>query len=92
MGQVRDMDADMDANIVHSPEQSRFETESGEAFLTYEQSDGTVVFTHTIVPPEMSGQGVAGELATAGVGWARGEGHAVEAQCAYVRGWLEKHG
>ena len=82
----------MTVDVAHVPEQSRFEAEGGEAFLTYERADGKVAFLHTIVPPEHGGRGVAGALATAAVGWAREEGLEIEARCSYVRSWLEKHG
>lgn len=82
----------MSVDVQHRPEQSRFEAEGGEAFLSYEVADGVVAFTHTIVPPEHGGKGVAGALATTAVGWARGEGLDIDARCSYVRSWLEKHG
>lgn len=84
----------MDVDVVHRPEQSRFEAEvEGElAFLSYERSDGGVAMTHTIVPPHLEGQGVAGSLAQSAVDWARGQGLEIEPQCSYVRSWLAKHG
>ena len=84
----------MDVDVVHRPEQSRFEAEvEGEvAFLSYERTDGSAVMTHTIVPPQLEGRGIAGHLAQTAVGWARAEGLEVEPQCSYVRGWLAKHG
>ena len=84
----------MDVDVVHRPEQSRFEAEvEGEvAFLSYERTDGSAVMTHTIVPPQLEGRGIAGRLVETAVGWARGEGLEVEPQCSYVRGWLAKHG
>ena len=81
----------MSVDVVHRPEQSRFEAEGGAAFLTYEVSDGVVAFLHTVVPPEHGGKGVAGALATEAVGWARGQGLNIDARCSYVRGWLEKN-
>ena len=84
----------MDVDVVHRPEQSRFEAEveGGVAFLSYERAGGTAVMTHTIVPRELEGRGIAGHLAQAAVGWARGEGLDIEPQCSYVRSWLQKHG
>lgn len=82
----------MSVDVVHRPEQSRFEAEGGEAFLTYEVADGVAVFLHTVVPPERGGRGVAGALATNAVGWARGEGLDIDARCSYVRSWLTKNG
>ena len=83
----------MTVDVVHRPEQSRFEAEvEGEvAFLSYERAGGTAVMTHTIVPPAIGGRGVGASLASAAVGWARGEGLEVDPQCSYVRSWLEKH-
>lgn len=84
----------MSVDVVHLPEQSRFEAQvDGEtAFLSYEREGDAVVMTHTIVPPEIGGRGVAGALAGAAVGWAREQGLAVDAQCSYVRSWLSKQG
>jgi hypothetical protein len=81
-------------DVVHRPEQSRFEAavQGGTAVLAYEQRGDTVVMTHTVVPPEAEGQGVASALATAAVGWARGEGLDIDPQCSYVRSWLQRHG
>jgi predicted GNAT family acetyltransferase len=84
----------MDVDVVHRAEQSRFEAEvEGQtAFLSYERADPAVVMTHTIVPVELEGRGIAGHLAENAVQWARQEGLQIEAQCSYVRGWLSKHG
>lgn len=82
----------MDVDVVHRPEQSRFEAEvAGEtAFLTYERADGTVVMTHTVVPRDLEGRGIAGRLASTAVGWARAQELEIKAQCSYVRHWLAK--
>lgn len=82
----------MDVDVVHRSEQSRFEAEvEGEvAFLSYERGDGTVAMTHTIVPRAVEGRGIAGELARTAVGWAREEGLQIDAQCSYVRSWLQR--
>jgi predicted GNAT family acetyltransferase len=84
----------MDVDVVHRPEQSRFEAEvAGEtAFLSYERAGDTAVMTHTIVPRELEGRGIAGHLAQSAVDWARQEGLQIDPQCSYVRSWLEKHG
>ncbi len=84
----------MDVDVVHKPEQCRFEAEvEGEvAFLTYERLGDTAVLTHTVVPPEVEGRGVAASLARTAVDWARGEGLEVDTQCPYVRGWLAENG
>ena len=83
----------MSVKIVHRPEQSRFETEvdGRTAYLTYERAGDTVVMTHTLVPPEIGGRGVAADLTAAAVGWAREQGLQIDPQCSYVRSWLSKH-
>lgn len=83
----------MSVEVTHRPEQSRFtaEVDGQTAFLTYEQGAGTVAMTHTIVPPEIGGRGVAGDLTAAAVAWARNQDLTIDAQCSYVHGWLAKH-
>ena len=80
--------------MVHRPEQSRFEAEvDGDvAFLSYERAGGTAVLTHTIVPRQLEGRGIAGHLARTAVDWARAEELEIDPQCSYVRSWLKKNG
>jgi predicted GNAT family acetyltransferase len=84
----------MTVDVVHRPEQSRFEAavKGGPAALVYEIDGRTVTMLHTVVPIEAEGQGVGSALASAAVGWARAEGLEIVPQCSYVRGWLERHG
>ena len=84
----------MDVDVVHLPDRSRFEArvEGQTAYLTYAQEGGTVAMTHTIVPPEIGGRGIAGELTRTAVQWARDAELEVDPQCSYVRAWLHKHG
>jgi hypothetical protein len=92
------------SDVTHVPHRSRFEVREGghTAVLTYELDDlddasttgsatPTVSLLHTVVPEELGGRGIGGELADAGVRWARSEGYQVNAVCAFVRGWLDKH-
>ncbi len=84
----------MDVDVVHLPDQDRFEAEvEGEtAFLTYERSGDTVAMTHTIVPRPIEGRGVAARLTRTAVDWAKGEGLQIDPQCSYVRAWLSRNG
>ena len=79
-------------DVRHDPDRSRFEAvvDGTTAYLSYERSEGTVVMTHTVVPPRIGGRGVAGELTRTAVEWAREQGLAVDPQCSYVRSWLAK--
>ena len=84
----------MDVDVVHRPDQDRFEAEvEGEtAFLTYHRQGDVVAMTHTIVPRPIEGRGVAARLTRTAVEWARGEGLQIDPQCSYVRAWLSRHG
>ena len=48
------------ADVTHSPDTARFESRG--AYLSYVRSDDTLDIQHTIVPPELEGQGVGGAL------------------------------
>lgn len=84
----------MDIDVVHRPDLSRFEADvdGDTAFLAYERTEGAVAMTHTIVPRQLEGRGIAAELVAAAVGWARAEGLEIDPQCSYVRSWLAQHG
>ena len=59
--------------------------------LDYQLQPGRVVFTHTGVPPAYAGQGLATQLVTAGLSWARAQGLKVQADCSYVAAVLQRH-
>ncbi len=79
--------------VQHLPDAGRFQAvvESTTAYLSYERSGSTVAMTHTIVPAEIGGRGIAGELTRTAVEWARAEGLTIDPQCSYVRSWLARH-
>jgi predicted GNAT family acetyltransferase len=83
----------MSAEVVHVPEQSRFEVagEPEPAVLLYDKSDGEVSLLHTVVPVEMEGRGVGSDLVEAAVGWARAEQLEVVPVCSFVQDWLTRH-
>jgi predicted GNAT family acetyltransferase len=77
-------------DVTHSPASSRFE--AGAAYLAYEQSGDTFTIEHTVVPPELEGQGLGGKLVQEAVDYARKEGLELVAHCSFAKGWLERHG
>ena len=83
----------MGVPVEHQPDQSRFtaQVEGQTAFLTYERGTDVVAMTHTIVPRELEGRGIAGDLTRTAVQWARAQGLSIDAQCSYVRSWLQKN-
>lgn len=86
------------ASVTHHPEQQRFSLTFGdkEAVLDYrllgDQSGATkpagVDFTHTWVPPELRGKGLAEKLVREGLQWARAEGLVIQASCWYAAKFL----
>lgn len=62
-----------------------------EAQLVYRAGGDRLVLTHTEVPDELGGHGIAGRLVEAAVARAARTGEVVVPQCPYTRSWLEKH-
>ena len=79
----------------HDTAAQRFEAQRGGrtvGHLAYETAaDGARVLTHTIVPPEHAGQGVASFLARAVLDDARARGLQVVPECSFVAAWLQRH-
>ncbi len=74
-------------------EAGRFSTviDGHEAHVDFERTDGTMVITHTRVPTEIGGRGVAADLVKAAFDAARRDGIKVSPVCSYAAVWLEKH-
>ena len=72
---------------------SRFETtvEGQTAFAEYYLEDDTIRFTHTEVPIELEGRGIASAIVKNALEHARREKLKVVPQCAYVRAYIDKH-
>jgi predicted GNAT family acetyltransferase len=81
------------SNVRHNPSARRYEVEiEGRlAVAEYEWRDGRQVFTHTFVPPELRGRGVAEELVRTALEDARAAGRKVTPVCSYVAKYLERH-
>jgi hypothetical protein len=61
------------------------------AKLNYKLRGQSVDLTHVEVPEQYQGQGLAGNLASAALTWAREKGLKVIPSCPYVKGYLGKH-
>lgn len=85
-------------NIHHDREAQAFTlAASGDkAILQYRLSrnpgpdgkSGSVDFTHTYVPPQLRGQGLAESLVRHGLAWAKQENYDIHASCWYVAKFL----
>ena len=79
--------------VTHNPDQNRFEIiEEGETSeLVYRLEPDQIVFVHTGVPEKLEGRGLARELATAGLQYAREQGLKVVPLCPYVASYIKRH-
>jgi predicted GNAT family acetyltransferase len=83
----------MTLDIRHLASAHRFETtvEGYTCELDYTLQDHLMTITHTGVPEEAGGRGIAGELVRAAYEWARQEGWKVVPACSYARVWSQRH-
>lgn len=81
------------ADIEHDPRTHRFSTsfDGHRAELAYELADGRMVITHTHVPDEISGRGIASRLVRATFEHAREAGLRIRPMCSYAAGWAQRH-
>ena len=57
----------------------------------YEVVEDRIIFTHTLVPPELRGRGLAELLVRAALAEARAAGRKVVPACVYVAKFIERH-
>jgi predicted GNAT family acetyltransferase len=82
------------AAILHdNPELSRFEMDDDGilAVPNYRLVGNTITFTHTEVPPQARGHGLASRLIAGALEAARVRGLKVVAHCSFVCDYLAKH-
>ena len=80
--------------VIHNAVAHRYEmvVDGHLSVCAYELADdGRMVFTHTVVPPELRGRGIAEKLVRAALAEARAAGRKVVPQCAYVAKFIERH-
>lgn len=61
------------------------------AVCDYELTDGKMVFTHTFVPPELRGRGIAEALVRTALADARAAGRKVVPACSYVAVFIQRN-
>jgi uncharacterized protein len=78
--------------VRHNLGSSRYEMETGGlAYAEYIVERNRIVLTHTFVPPELRGRGIAEKLVRAALDDARRQGRKVVPQCSYVAAFIERH-
>jgi predicted GNAT family acetyltransferase len=79
--------------VTHNVAAHRYEAvvDGHRSICEYELADGKMVFTHTLVPPELRGRGIAEKLVRTALAEARAAGRKVVPQCSYVARFIERH-
>ena len=79
--------------VRHNTDDDRFESDvpGGLAHIDYIIDGDEITFTHTEVPKEAEGKGIAGQLVSAAMAYAREAKLRVIPQCSYVASWLKRH-
>lgn len=79
--------------VQDNPSKSRFEILIGSsvAEAVYELDGSVIKFTHTRVPPDLQGKGLATKLVTAGLESARKRNLKVIPQCEFFDAYMRKH-
>jgi predicted GNAT family acetyltransferase len=82
-----------DLMIEHNQSAQRWETHIGQhlAVAEYQRSGDTLHFTHTGVPRELQGQGIASQLVKAALEYARQEHLTVVPHCSFVAVYIRRH-
>ncbi len=83
----------MPTAIAHDREARRFETtvDGSVCELDYRLADGVMTITHTGVPPQVGGRGLAAALVESALTTARAEGWKVVPACSYADVWMRRH-
>ena len=83
----------MSRQIEHIEDLRRFITvENGfTAHIDYEFYNEGIDLTHTIVPKEIAGSGIAAELVEYAIEFARRQNLKVRPTCSYVKAYMDKH-
>ncbi|GAA1862971.1 GNAT family N-acetyltransferase [Myceligenerans crystallogenes] len=89
------MSNNLAVTVVDNPAEHRFEARLPDGTLAglaaYERDGGTVIFTHTEVPSEYEGQGIASRLAHDALAIARGNHDRIVPLCPFFRRYVRNH-
>jgi len=84
---------DTPVQVTHNAAAHRYEAvvDGHLSICEYELTDGRMIFTHTVVPGELRGRGIAEKLVRAALADARAAGSKVVPACSYVAKFIERH-
>lgn len=80
-------------NITLNPAAHRYEAvvDGYLSVCEYEDTEDRRIFTHTLVPPELRGRGIAEQLVRKALDDTRAAGRKVVPACSYVARFIERH-
>lgn len=83
----------MEYKTIHNEKESRFETEVEGllCLIDYEYKDGVYIVTHTEVPPQLEGRGIAGAMTKAMLDYIQDNGQKVNPICPYTKVYIQRH-
>lgn len=83
----------MPLSVQHDRKARRFhaEVDGAQCVLDYSLTDAVMTITHTGVPREVGGRGIASALVQAAMEAVREEGWRVVPACSYAAAWLQRH-
>ena len=79
--------------LIHNETENKYEFHIDDhiAYITYDNRDGVLHLTHTIVPEALAGKGLAKILTIAVMDEIEANNLKVQAQCSYTVAFLEKN-
>ena len=82
-----------DYTLIHNEKESQYEyhIEGFLAQFVYDDQDGVLYITHTFVPKELGGRGIAGALTKAAFVDIEKRGLKIKPICSYTVAYVEKH-
>lgn len=80
-------------HVQHDAKAHRFviDLDGSQGLIDYQLRDGVMAITHTAVPREIEGRGVASQLTRAAFNHARAEGLKIHPACSYAAAWSKRH-
>lgn len=81
------------ATLIHNSKDSKYEFHIDEhiAYITYDDQDGKMHLTHTVVPEVLSGKGLAKTLLEAVLEQIKNDNKKAVADCSYIVNYQQKH-
>lgn len=83
----------MSYTLIHNANECKYEyhIDGAVAYITYDDENGNMHLTHTIVPDELAGKGLAKTLLEDVLQQIKSDNKKAVAQCSYIIKYLEKH-